>query len=43
MPHTMLVLPSLTSADPSAVEIFPEMKHMISILTLKIINLQNNE
>jgi len=24
MPHTMLVLPSLTSADPSAVEIFPE-------------------
>jgi len=28
MPHTMLVLPSLTSADPSAVEIFPEIKHL---------------
>jgi len=36
MPQTMLVLPSLTSADPSAVEIFPEVKtFMIISLTTK--------
>jgi len=38
MPHTTLVFPTLTSADPSAVEIDPEIQKYLT-LSPKTINI----